>query len=115
MPIPTIELATQILAEMQAAGEQTDEKPAPAGLPALLKKHRLDPDSLLTELRELVEDPSPHIKMRGVEAGLKLNKLLDDDGPKVQPTFIINIASSDKTIKPPPEINPILLPRELTT
>ncbi len=117
MPIPQLQSAEPVQDDvvqdiLRAAGLATTDD---INLKGLLKKHRMDPESLVRELRNVVDDDNNHTKMRGIEAGLKLNRLLSDDGAtKVQPVFVINIGHAQGSQRAAGSINPILLPRELS-
>ena len=106
MPIIDTTRELEIARELMAESGVSSDKP----LPELLKQNRLDTNSLLGKLSDMIDDnESPHIKMRGIETGLKLNGVMNDkDVVKQMPTFIINIKDKESVT-----INPILLPREL--
>ncbi len=83
-------------------------------LPELLKKNRLDTNTLLGKLSDMTEQgENLNLQMRAIETGLKLNKVLDN-GIKENGnvTFVININDPKGSDF---KINPILLPRELAS
>jgi hypothetical protein len=79
-------------------------------LDQLLKDNNLDIDNLLSELRMILDsEESSTIKLRAIETGLRLNKVLDNkDQGSTMPTFVINIQDNITSV------NPILIPRDLT-
>ena len=76
-------------------------------LEELLRANSLGPEELIEELGSTVRSAdSTAMKLKGLEMGFKLNKLLgnNEDGPQVP---VVNIIINDVQF----ELNPILIPR----
>lgn len=80
----------------------------PKDIKNILDVEGLDVDSLVSELGSVVRSAdSSAIKLRGIEAGLRLHGLMRNDEVAAVPNVTIIINDSEFR-----ETNPILIPRE---
>lgn len=96
-----------LLSPTQIKSVLKETKSREGDLQELLNENSLGPEDLITELGSTIRAAdSTAMKLKGLEIGLKLNKLLgnNDDGPLAP---IVNIIINDSQF----EVNPILIPR----
>jgi hypothetical protein len=100
MPLLSPRQIRSVLAETGTAKDQNE-------ISKLLEQNSIGPDSLIEELGSTIRGAdSTAMKLRGIELGLKLNKLLgtNEDGPSAP---VVNIIINDAMFTE----NPILIPR----
>jgi hypothetical protein len=100
MPLLSPRQIRSVLAETGTAKDQNE-------ITKLLEQNSIGPDNLIEELGSTIRGAdSTAMKLRGIELGLKLNKLLGagEDGPAAP---VVNIIINDAVFAE----NPILIPR----
>lgn len=115
MPIPNYQTAeerqaAQILSQLGPEYTNPDDAVIEDDdLQGLLRNYKLDPRSVIKEIRSLITDESPQVRMRAMELAVKMNGMLDKDSDVQGTTFTVILQTKkDDTLS-----NPILLPREL--